>query len=266
MAQGLAETTRHAPEVVRGVKLAETARNEHEIVHGAKIAKNAEEVWGWTGPTAPYRLKRRTEYLIQHGGLNPSAHALEVGCGTGVVTSYLQLSGARITAIDLSPDLLSQAIRKQWPNEVYFQEANAESLDFASASFDSVVGSSVLHHFDIDRSLSEMHRVLVPGGRIAFSEPNMLNPHIFLQKNIPYLKRLAGDSPDETAFMRWAFKQTLERAGFEEIQITPYDFLHPQVPVALIKAVSTIGFALERTPLIREIAGSLIISARKATA
>jgi len=157
---------------------------------------------------------------------------------------------------------LGQATRKQWPDEVSFQEGNAESLDFAPASFDSVVGSSVLHHLDIERALSEIHRVLVPGGRIAFSEPNMLNPHIFLQKNVSYLKKLAGDSPDETAFVRWTFKRTLERAGFEAVQITPYDFLHPQVPVALIKAVSSMSIALEHTPLVREIAGSLIISAK----
>ena len=241
--------------------LAQSNRNAHEVIHGAKIAENAEAVWGWAGPTAPYRLKRRTEYLIQKGGLGPSTHALEIGCGTGVITSYLQFSGARITAIDLSPDLLGQATLKEWPDNVSFQEGNAESLDFASSSFDSVVGSSVLHHLDIERALAEIRRVLVPGGRIAFSEPNMLNPHILLQKNIPFLKRLAGDSPDETAFVRWSFKATLEKSGFEAIQITPYDFLHPRVPGFLVQAMSAIGGALEHTPLLREIAGSLVITA-----
>jgi len=243
--------------------LSTTTRNAHEIVHGAKIAAEAEDVWGWEKPTGPYRLKRRTDLMIERGRLKPGARVLEIGCGTGVITSYLQLSGADITAIDLSPDLLALAKDKGWPESVRFEIGNAEALDFEDASFDAVVGSSVLHHLDIDRSLSEIRRVLKPGGAMAFSEPNMVNPHILLQKNIPWLKRLAGDSPDETAFVRWSFSRRLRASGFDDVFIQAYDFLHPALPHALISLASTVGSAIEATPILREIAGSLIISSRK---
>ena len=240
-----------------------TVRNTHEIRHGAKIAAEAEDVWGWQKPTGPHRLKRRTDLMIEHGRLGPGVEVLEIGSGTGVITSYLMRSGADITGIDISPDLLTIAEAKEWPDSVRFQIGNAEALDFGDASFDAVVGSSVLHHLDIETSMREIHRVLKPGGAIAFSEPNMVNPHIFLQKNIPWLKRLAGDSPDETAFVRWPFKRTLESYGFSDVHIKPYDFLHPALPTAMIRSVSAFGSLLERTPLIGEIAGSLLISGLK---
>lgn len=247
-----------------GQALKATTRNAHEVVHGARIATTAEDVWGWEKPTGPQRLKRRTDLMILHGHLSPEANVLEIGCGTGVITSYLQLSGATITAIDLSPDLLAVALQKDWPETVHFRLGNAEGLEFDDAAFDAVVGSSVLHHLDIDRSLGEIRRVLKPGGHFAFSEPNMVNPHIFLQKNVSWLKRLAGDSPDETAFVRWSFRRKLESSGFSDVTVKAYDFLHTLVPASLIGPVSAFGTLLEKTPILNEIAGSLIIAGSKA--
>ncbi|HPD57092.1 MAG TPA: hypothetical protein P5294_09900 [Smithellaceae bacterium] len=91
----------------------------------------------------------------------------------------------------------------------------------------------------------------------------MLNPQIALQKNIPWLKRKMGESPDETAFFRWQMKKLLSKRGFTEIKITPFDWLHPQTPALLIGAVEKGGLLLEKIPIIKEFSGSLHISARK---
>jgi hypothetical protein len=104
---------------------------------------------------------------------------------------------------------------------------------------------------------------LKPGGRIAFTEPNMLNPQIALQKNIPWLKRKLGDSPDETAFFSWKIKKFLTSAGFINVQATPFDFLHPAIPPKLINPVLGISKIAEKTPLLKAIAGSLFIQAVK---
>jgi SAM-dependent methyltransferase len=134
-------------------------------------------------------------------------------------------------------------------------------MSLEDESFDAVVGSSVLHHLNLACALREAHRILKPGGRIAFAEPNMMNPQIALQRKIPALRCWAAESPEETAFFRWRLARRLREAGFANVSIRPFDFLHPLVPRPLIPLVRGVGAVMEHVPLLREIAGSLLISA-----
>lgn len=188
---------------------------------------------------------------------------LELGCGTGYFTRELALTGAEVLAIDISPELLAAAQREVRAENVKFAVDNAYALSLPDGAFDSVVGSSVLHHLEIDRAILELHRVLRPGGVLCFTEPNMLNPQIAAQKNIPSLKKRMGDSPDETAFFRWPLAGKLARAGFAGIQVQPFDFLHPGTPPPLIGVVDRLGRWLESRRVVGEIAGSLHIRAHK---
>jgi SAM-dependent methyltransferase len=188
---------------------------------------------------------------------------LELGCGTGYFTRELARSGAEVVAIDVSPELLEIA-RANFPApNVQYQIENAYALSYEDAVFDSVVGSSVLHHLEIEEALRDIYRVLKPAGTIYFTEPNMLNPQIAIQKNVPWIKQKLGDSPDETAFFRWPLRRLLEQAGYHDIRIDPFDFLHPKTPAALIDSINGLGQFLERMPLISELAGSLYIRAVK---
>jgi len=125
----------------------------------------------------------------------------------GIFHSELQKTNAQISAIDISPDLLEIAKKRINHKNVIFMLENGYEQSFPSECFDTIVGSSVLHHLDVDRALKEFYRVLKKTGSIYFTEPNMLNPQIALQKNIPWLKKRLGDSPDEIAFFRWNFKK-----------------------------------------------------------
>jgi len=234
---------------------------KNEINHGQRIGNKADDIWKWTLPTGPIRASRRAALLIQQGQINSGKTVLELGCGTGIITEQLAHSGAKIVAIDLSPKLLEIAQKRRIPANVVFKIGNAESLNFQTKTFDVVVGSSILHHLNLNRVLSEVHRVLRPCGSMAFSEPNMLNPQILIQKNVPWIKHLVGDTPSETAFFKWKISNKLLQAGFKEVKSIPYDFLHPYIPLSFIRPFTHLGRIFESTPLIREIAGSLIISA-----
>jgi SAM-dependent methyltransferase len=188
---------------------------------------------------------------------------LELGCGTGEFTKRVVSTGADITAIDISPELLRVAMGRIKDKNVRFQIQNIEKMDFEDESFDVVFGCSVLHHLNLRPALVEIYRVLKGGGRIVFTEPNMLNPQIWAERNIPAIRRLTNNSPDETAFVKWKLKREFLNHGFKDIRIRSFDFLHPLTPRKLIQSIINIGNVIEKIPLVREIAGSLLIHASK---
>jgi SAM-dependent methyltransferase len=240
----------------------EDERIAAEIAHGRHIVSHHPELWDWSTPAGRLRLERRVRMLCEAGAFQAGERLLEIGCGTGLVTERVHaLTRATIVGTDISPDLIAEA-RSLRP-DLTFEVDNAERLSFRDASFDAVYGSSILHHLAIDAALAEMRRVLRPGGRIVFAEPNMLNPQIFVQKNVPIVKRWLGDTPHETAFVRWSLARRLRRLGYEAVVVTPFDFLHPLTPRPLIPLVTALGTLAERLPGVREIAGSCIIAARR---
>jgi len=240
----------------------EEERIAAEIAHGRFIHEHHPELWDWATPAGQRRARRRAQLLCEHGRFRPGERLLEIGCGTGLFTEMVQgATGATIVGTDISPELIEEAT-KRLPG-VTFQVDNALHLSFAAGAFDAVYGSSILHHLEIDQALSEILRVLRPGGRMVFAEPNMLNPQIFVQKNVPVVKRWLGDTPHETAFVRWSIVRRLRRAGYARVNVFPFDFLHPLTPRPLIEWVSRLGAVAERIPILREIAGSCVIVAEK---
>ncbi|CAN5626502.1 hypothetical protein BH11BAC1_BH11BAC1_18050 [soil metagenome] len=238
-------------------------RTENEIAHGKKLlAEGAERVWNWDSPQGRRRADRRVQYFIDLAKVQQGEKVLEIGCGTGLFTrKFYAATKADITAIDISEELLNEA-RTLLP-EANFQSEDAMNMKFGDNTFDVVYGSSVLHHLEFEPSLNEIYRVLKPGGRMVFAEPNMINPQILVQKNIPFIKKWMGDSPDEKAIVRWKFEKLMRHKGFKKVNIFPYDFLHPAVPYALINSVSRVGKIIEKIPLLKEIAGSVIIYGEK---
>ena len=143
---------------------------------------------------------------------------------------------------------------------VRFLEKNFEDCE-VDGPFDAVIGSSVLHHLELERTWKKIFSLLKPGGRMSFAEPNMLNPQIFCERH--FRRFFPEVSPDETAFVRFQLRGELERNGFTSVEIKPFDWLHPFTPPALIPAVSTVGRVLESVWLCREFSGSLWIRARR---
>jgi SAM-dependent methyltransferase len=240
-------------------------RLAREIEHGRKIAGNAEAVWFWESPAGRRRAERRAELFVEAGGLGPGKRALELGCGTGVFLEHVARCGASLHGLDLSEDLLEKArARVAGLANVVVERGNAEASPYPEAHFDAVYGSSILHHLNLDAALAEAHRVTKPGGRVVFAEPNILNPQVLLMFRLPPLKQRFGVSPDEMAFSRFRARRALERAGFVDVSVEPFDFLHPSIPEAWVERGLALSRALEAVPLLREIAGSMLMRARRA--
>ncbi len=110
--------------------------------------------------------------------------SLEVGAGTGYFSLNLLSAGIvrDATCTDISPGMVRAlgANARRLGLEVKTARADAESLPFAAGSFDLVLGHAVLHHLpDLERAFAEFHRVLKPGGWIAFAgEPSRLGDRL----------------------------------------------------------------------------------------
>jgi len=237
-----------------------------EIEHGKNITKEAEFFWGWDTPAGRLRFKRRSNMIIDALKNRGFFDLLEVGSGTGIFTKEFCKNGFSVTGIDISKELLDKA-RERYSNykNLKLEVADVEDMKFSDESFDAVCGICVLHHLDIVPSLKEIYRVLKKGGVVLFSEPNMMNPQLMIQKNIKPIKRLKilGETEDETAFFRWQMHKVLADIGFSSISVKPFDFLHPWTPKSLIPYVEKLGSLLEKTPVLKEISGSLFIYAVK---
>jgi SAM-dependent methyltransferase len=240
-------------------------RSRNERLHGQYLAKSGdpEQVWNWATPAGKIRAKRRGRLIAEAADLKPTMSVLEVGCGTGLFTEILANYGSSILAIDISPDLLEIAQKRNLPRkQIEFREMRLED-GIIEDQFDAIVGSSVLHHLDTELALPHIFEMLRPGGVMVFAEPNLLNPQIWAERNIPSIRERNGVSPDETAFVRWQLARDLKRFGFCDIRIHNIDWLHPATPRWLISPVFYLGLVLEHIPLIREFSGSVLIAANR---
>ncbi|HXN64996.1 MAG TPA: class I SAM-dependent methyltransferase [Candidatus Acidoferrales bacterium] len=122
--------------------------------------------------------------LVKHAGIRAGHRVLDVACGTGVVAITAARAGARVTGLDLTPELLQRARENSAMAQVdvEWHEGDVEKLPFGDAAFDVVV-SQYGHIFAPrpDVAIAEMLRVLKPGGTIAFSTwpPDLLLGRVF---------------------------------------------------------------------------------------
>jgi SAM-dependent methyltransferase len=115
---------------------------------------------------------REAARLVKHAGVRTGHRVLDVACGTGVVAITAARLGARVTGLDLTPELLKRARENAGIADVTvdWHEGDAEQLPFGNADFDVVL--SQFGHMFAPRpevAVAEMLRVLKSGGTIAFS-------------------------------------------------------------------------------------------------
>jgi ubiquinone/menaquinone biosynthesis C-methylase UbiE len=145
------------------------------------------------------------------GALAPARHALDLGCGDGAVTTAVR--AGRITLADVSPAALARA-RQRLPDAAAVELDPDAPLPFADGTFDLAVCTETLEHVrDVQLLLSEVRRVLAPGGRLAVTTPanarlirapDPLSPHLrFFTKRS--LRALLGELGFDV--------RTLERRG-----------------------------------------------------
>ncbi len=245
--------------------MTEQTRSDRERQHFDTLAADIGSVWwGSVTKAGQLRIDQRAALASHYGQLGPGKRVLEPGAGNGEFTKRLAQSGADIIGVEIAPRQVEIAQQRltDFPDAQVI-EGDITQLQFPDRTFDTITGNAVLHHFELSVALPELRRVLKPGGCFFFTEPNMLNPQIAVEKNIKWIGRRLQNSPDETAFFRWQIASLLKRHGFQDIWVKPFDFLHPGIPDTWIPFVRQLSETLSHLPLTREIGGSLQIFAKR---
>jgi SAM-dependent methyltransferase len=163
--------------------------------------------------TAPdFELRRR--FMLEH--VRASERALDLGCGTGGFTRELAAAGASPVGVDVAAAALERA-RARHP-ELDFRLAPIEGpLPFDDCSFELVWASEVIEHVaDTARWLSEVRRVLAPGGRLILTTPS----HGRLRLAVGGIERFSEPLGDHLhLYTRTSLRTLLEGFGFDATSV-----------------------------------------------
>jgi demethylmenaquinone methyltransferase / 2-methoxy-6-polyprenyl-1,4-benzoquinol methylase len=147
-----------------------------------------------------HRWRERAADLARVGR---GSRALDVATGTGDLALALAARGAEVVGSDFSDGMLERARAKAAGRPgVRFEHADALSLPYEDRSFDAAtVGFGARNFGDLERGLSEMVRVVRPGGRVVILEittptrpPLSTFFSLWFDRVVPLLGRLAADS------------------------------------------------------------------------
>ncbi|UHQ19529.1 class I SAM-dependent methyltransferase [Lysobacter sp. KIS68-7] len=146
--------------------------------------------------------------LVCHAGLADGASIVDIGCGTGAFVSALVARGFDARGIDPFAGARGLDPRR-------IATGQAEALPCADGSMAAACAFDVLEHVDDARALAEMHRILVPGGRLFVSVP----AHAWL-----------WSARDERAghrrrYTRAMLRKRVEAAGFSVERLFGYQWL-----------------------------------------
>lgn len=176
--------------------------------------------------------------LVEHLDIRPGRTVLELGAGTGKLTRLLAPTGARILAVEPVTGM-RERLAAAVPG-VELLDGTAEAIPLPNGAVDAVVVAQAFHWFDPVRALSEIHRVLRPGGRLGLAWN-------FRDESVPWVATLgslihglAGDSPQARGG-RW--RDDLAKVGlFTPWTCATVPHAQAMTPDEVLERVASISF------------------------
>ena len=145
---------------------------DYDVKHGVALAGQAYNFRSYYAPFLDAALPRQ-------------GRVLEIGCGTGVYTEWMNRRGLDVVAMDLSPPMIEEARRRC--ADARYLDGDCEdpgpvlAAAGVEAGFDAIVGVNTFSYYpDKAKALANYHRLLAPGGRFVVVDMNGVSPYYAL--------------------------------------------------------------------------------------
>ena len=233
----------------------------------------AAEAWHRWAPTLRAWLGPATERMLELAGVASGARVLDVAAGAGDQT--LQIAsrvgpGGSVLATDISPTILTfaaGAAERAGLGNVTTRVMDGEQLELEDATFNVVVSRVGLIYFpDQQRALSEMRRVLVPGGRVAAIVYSTPAQNGFFSAPVAVVRRhaqLGAPVPGQPGPFSLGGPGVLEEA-FAEAGFSEVTAQRIQAPLRMDSAAACLRFEQESFGALHQMLSSLDRAGRDA--
>lgn len=182
-------------------------------------------------------------FVVRCAGVTGTGTTLDLATGTGDIAALMEETNPRTTVLgaDFSINMLKEAQVRFAERNINWQACDANTLPFASGSFDAVTFGYLLRNVDDTlKVLKEVHRVLKPGGRVVCldttpPEKNLFYPFVrfYFRFGIPILGKMIADDEAAYAYLTGStmdfysaqeLAELFSAAGFKDVSFKKFMF------------------------------------------
>lgn len=213
----------------RAARERELHESDDVVGKGVQLKNRFPHIWSYPSRRLIW------DYVDREVNASAAQRVLALGCGKGEeLTRWSSNSQSQIVAFDISEPYVRSARQRVTAHgdasQCGFSVMDAHQLGFQDASFDLVVGFGILHHLEPDVALTEIWRVLRPGGRLLLQEPLQGAPFLRLFRRLTPNARTEDENPFLLAALRALSTRHQWAARFQMCGLV-------EAPVAVVTSV-----------------------------